>query len=426
MAYVKIKPRRGTRTQWEFFNPILAEGELAIENPDTGTGTGSIKMKIGDGVTGYKNLPYAIDLSSYTPGTGGGGTVTNIGLFVDRNNWVLSNGIYTNEMEVMGITTDCYPQFSLVPSNGVSPTNEELLAFNSIDDLVTSLDKITLRARTLPGNSITILVKDDAGTGDNVIANYAELVQKVDNVGERKVAFVGSDLPSSSGWYKVAEQTMSGYGNTNITFMVTSTYGGTFYGLLELQLRNEPTFIDCKALDWLVKRGFSESDFIIVIDNMTWKLYAYRTASQYGRLCFEIISMSNIDSKDLSWNLTFEDNTIKETITPVATKISTNGFDSSETPTALNLGTITTHTVKRKGDIGRYKLEANAGNWSANTNYNLCVLSANYLPSSQVRKEIIVNGVMAVFIIGTNGQVAIYPRSAINGSSIFIDETYTL
>lgn len=58
MAYVKIRPRRSTPAEWEYDNPILAEGEFAIEVPVTGVGTGLCNAKIGDGVTPWKDLPY--------------------------------------------------------------------------------------------------------------------------------------------------------------------------------------------------------------------------------------------------------------------------------------------------------------------------------------------------------------------------------
>lgn len=58
MAYVKIRPRRSTAAEWEYDNPILAEGEFAIEVPVTGVGTGLCNAKIGDGVTPWKELPY--------------------------------------------------------------------------------------------------------------------------------------------------------------------------------------------------------------------------------------------------------------------------------------------------------------------------------------------------------------------------------
>ncbi len=63
MAYARIRPRRGTASQWNTANPILAEGEIGIEVPSTGVGKGLSKIKIGDGVTAWKSLPYAINVS---------------------------------------------------------------------------------------------------------------------------------------------------------------------------------------------------------------------------------------------------------------------------------------------------------------------------------------------------------------------------
>ena len=37
--YAKIRPRRGTATEWSILNPVLAEGELGVEFPDSGVGT---------------------------------------------------------------------------------------------------------------------------------------------------------------------------------------------------------------------------------------------------------------------------------------------------------------------------------------------------------------------------------------------------
>jgi hypothetical protein len=60
MSYKKMRPRRGTGTEWTYDNPTLAEGEIGIESPSTGVGTGLVNVKFGDGVTPWKNLPYAI------------------------------------------------------------------------------------------------------------------------------------------------------------------------------------------------------------------------------------------------------------------------------------------------------------------------------------------------------------------------------
>lgn len=58
--YARIRPRRGTKGQFEAVNPVLKEGEMAIETDDNGTGKGLVNIKFGDGVTDYKSLPYAV------------------------------------------------------------------------------------------------------------------------------------------------------------------------------------------------------------------------------------------------------------------------------------------------------------------------------------------------------------------------------
>ena len=72
MSYAKIRPRRGTAYEWNTENPILHEGEFVLEVPDEGVGTGLSKFKIGDGVTPYRNLPYAFDGAAASAINGGG------------------------------------------------------------------------------------------------------------------------------------------------------------------------------------------------------------------------------------------------------------------------------------------------------------------------------------------------------------------
>lgn len=62
--YAKIRPRRSTATEWSILNPILGEGELGIEVPDSGVGTGLSKFKLGDGYTQWNDLPYAFDANA--------------------------------------------------------------------------------------------------------------------------------------------------------------------------------------------------------------------------------------------------------------------------------------------------------------------------------------------------------------------------
>ena len=62
--FAKIRPRRSTATEWNLINPVLKEGELGIEYPDTGVGTGLCKFKLGGGYKKWEDLPYAFDATA--------------------------------------------------------------------------------------------------------------------------------------------------------------------------------------------------------------------------------------------------------------------------------------------------------------------------------------------------------------------------
>ena len=71
MSFAKIRPRRGTLTDWVAENPILDQGEIALEYPNEGIGSGLSKMKIGDGIRHYSDLPYSLDATSAASIIGG-------------------------------------------------------------------------------------------------------------------------------------------------------------------------------------------------------------------------------------------------------------------------------------------------------------------------------------------------------------------
>lgn len=54
---VRLQFRRGTFAQWAAVNPVLAQGELALE-------TDTNKFKIGDGATAWNSLPYTATQSA--------------------------------------------------------------------------------------------------------------------------------------------------------------------------------------------------------------------------------------------------------------------------------------------------------------------------------------------------------------------------
>ncbi len=77
MSYAKIRPRRSTKSEWELINPILMEGEMGIEYPDSGIGTGLCKFKLGDGYKSWSELPFAFNAEAAEAIYGGTVTVSH-------------------------------------------------------------------------------------------------------------------------------------------------------------------------------------------------------------------------------------------------------------------------------------------------------------------------------------------------------------
>ncbi len=138
----------------------------------------------------------------------------------------------------------------------------------------------------------------------------------------RRTAYVGSDTADTAGWYKVADQTMSGYGNANVLFAVTNTYNGNFYGLFTVRIRSNNTNINCEKASWLVRTGFTADNIIVNISGMKWTLYVNKTVSQYGRIQFEILSESSINNG--TSNVALYSSSTPESTKPTATVTSTD------------------------------------------------------------------------------------------------------
>jgi hypothetical protein len=60
-----LKPKRGRRSTAEEQNFILKRGEVFFECPETGQGTGTGRIKVGDGTTAYTSLPYFLDPDNF-------------------------------------------------------------------------------------------------------------------------------------------------------------------------------------------------------------------------------------------------------------------------------------------------------------------------------------------------------------------------
>lgn len=128
MSLAKIRPRRGTATEWNLVNPVLLEGELGIEFPDTGIGSGLCKFKVGDGRRKWDELSYAFDATSAQAFYGGDSAVfNNLYLRSDTTtNWKSNNPVLGKGEIVYDITAQ-----AIKVGNGNNPFNE--LAYIGMD-----------------------------------------------------------------------------------------------------------------------------------------------------------------------------------------------------------------------------------------------------------------------------------------------------
>ena len=136
MALSTICPRRGDLYSFTTVNPVLAVGELAIEYPDSGVGTGLCKFKIGDGKTKYADLPYAFDANAANSINGGNAESSHvIQIRSDTSfNWQTINPIL--EVGEMGFDSD---QYSIKVGDGKTKWND-LPFIKSSSDLMDEID----------------------------------------------------------------------------------------------------------------------------------------------------------------------------------------------------------------------------------------------------------------------------------------------
>jgi hypothetical protein len=142
MAYAKIRPRRSTKTEWNEINPVLMEGELGIEFPDSGVGSGPCRFKIGDGNKSWSELPYAFDAEA--AGSFDGGTVSISNLFQCRrgttDEWELVDPVIAAGEVIFDITKgaikvgDGEHTFKALEYIGADWTLDKEYDFGNIDD----------------------------------------------------------------------------------------------------------------------------------------------------------------------------------------------------------------------------------------------------------------------------------------------------
>lgn len=231
----------------------------------------------------------------------------------------IKDGLFSGAATYVRDSNNNTNNISITYSKAAQASTSWLASWNGYELGSISPSNITAGKATLLATARKISLTGDA-VGSATFNGGADI--SISTV-TRQTCFVGSDSASSSGWYKVASQTMSGYGDSNIMFAVTSTYSNYYTGIFSLQIRSDNTSIQCPKAEWLVRSGFSADSIKIVISGMTWTMYVNRSVSQYGRIMFEVLTQSSINGK--SSGLTMYNTYTKESVTPNATKTSSDG-----------------------------------------------------------------------------------------------------
>lgn len=136
-----LRPKRGTKSSAEEQEIVLKSGEVFFEYPETGIGTDSGKVKMGDGETEYTNLPYFI-----------GEAGQSLGMIKSGGDLTITNGVAT-------VKDDSHNH-----------------VINNIDGLRTELDAKVSTTRTINGKALSDdinLSASDVGADTNGSANNA-------------------------------------------------------------------------------------------------------------------------------------------------------------------------------------------------------------------------------------------------------------
>ena len=241
---------------------------------------------------------------------------------------------------------------------------------------------------------------DNTSDADKEVA-HAELASNLDIV-----ARVGSNAASSSGWYKVADSTMSGYGNTNITFLIKEGYMKSHVGILELEMRSDNTSVACWMCKWLVRSGIPSNNIRIVINGMKWTLYYKVNSGQYGCTYFIELQHRNLNGEDPTYTVNYYNTTTKETTEPASTISSSDGGSVNY----ANSAGSATNASKVNGLTVQTAVPANAKFTDTTyTGENGVTVSGTKISNSGVRSISTgsTNGTISVNTNGTAANVAV-------------------
>lgn len=166
----------------------------------------------------------------------------------------------------------------------------------------------------------------------------------------RRVAYFGetSATGNTDGWWKVASGSFSGYGNTNLVWLVMDNYSHGEYGIIGIQLRGNSSTgtVAVWANSWLVRNSaYGVGDFMVVTDDNQWTIYGYRNRG-YGRRSIVQLLQNSINGA-VNDTVTYYDGVFYGSTAPTGDVVSTSTDSSivSNATTATNATNATNVTV---------------------------------------------------------------------------------
>lgn len=164
----RFENRRGTAAGLTANNEVLFDGEICVETDTTWPNGGGRKFKIGDGVTAWNSLPYAV------PDTVSGGGVTLVGTAT-----VTGSAATTLTLSGLDLSTDkCY-EIVFAFKNATGSSSNVSLFYNG-DTTATNYNRQTMQinstalsgARANDGFAFTMAASAPA-TGDmKILADF--------------------------------------------------------------------------------------------------------------------------------------------------------------------------------------------------------------------------------------------------------------
>lgn len=214
MANPKIQLRHDTSTNWQTQNPVLLEGEVAIE-------TDSNKVKIGNGTDDYNTLPYITDQTKvnldysnadYQPVNKAGDTMTGDLIILS------DNGHFAVKSSFDSTTTTAPSEFVNLGTLAMCDTNDNYTGYfqNSID--TDNAVSTAIGARRIIGGAY----------------KTAGLTLKVDASGYSYCTFPNTTCVDGQ-WVKSNQTVMSGVslnGSTELTYTLSLPSDGHKYEVL--------------------------------------------------------------------------------------------------------------------------------------------------------------------------------------------------